>query len=307
MITGGNMKRFLLLAILLIPGVLLSQYERPGTTLGQSLRIGPNARACGMGEAYLSIAEDASALYYNPAGLSLLEGRDIFATHTPWFAGINYQFLGIAQEFPGWGTFGLSFATLYTDKMEVRTPLRPDGTGEYFYWIDYSLGFSYGRALTDKASIGVTAKFIRMESYGYSTQALCGDIGTLFLTGWMNTRFGMKISNFGPNLKFIEEASPLPTSFSFGASMQPMDNLIIGFVFDKPTDSRERASLGGEYKLLDMFMLRAGYKFGYDEETWSAGVGFEKEIGKICMKLDYSYSEFGYLIKAERLSLGVAF
>ncbi|MCK4420196.1 PorV/PorQ family protein [candidate division WOR-3 bacterium] len=301
------MKRYLFLTALLIPTILLSQYERHGTTLGLSLRIGPHAKACGMGEAYLSIADDASALYYNPAGLSLLEGSDIFATHIPWFIGINYEFVGIAHRFPRWGTIGFSFATLYTEKMKVTTPFHPDGTGEYFYWIDYSLGLSYARALTDKASLGITVKFIRLDCYGYYAQTLCGDIGTLFQTGWMNTRFGMKISNFGLKLKFIDETNPLPTSFAFGVSTQPLEELTIGLVISKPTDLTERGSIGGEYRLLDMFTIRAGYKFGFDEETWSAGVGFEKEMGKIHMKLDYAYSEFGYLGKGERFSLGVAF
>ena len=301
------MKRYLLFAILMIPGILFSQYERPGTTLGQSLRIGPHAGACGMAEAYLSIADDASALYYNPAGLSLIEGIDIIVTHISWFAGINYEFLGVAQRLQGWGTLGFSFTILHTDAMDVTTPLLPEGTGEKFYCTDYTMGLSFSRSLTDMASLGLTIRFIKMDWWTYSVQALCGDIGTLFITNLMNTRFGMKISNFGPNLEFITESSPLPTTFTFGVSTEPVENLTLGLVFDKPTDSKEKASLGVEYMILDMFAIRGGYKFGYDEESWSTGVGFEKEIGTIHLKLDYSYSEFGYLNKAERLSLGVSF
>lgn len=298
------MKRFLLL---FIPVLLFGGYERPGSTSGQFLKMGVSARAVGMGEAFIAVVDDASSVYYNPACLPLVARNDISLTHTRWFAGINHEFAGIAAPFRGIGTFGISFVFLYTDAIEITTPLQPDGTGETFYASNYALGVSYGRFLTDHTSLGLTARYIGLSLYHYNVSALSFDLGTLFRTDIKGFRFGMKISNFGPNLRFINEFYSLPMSFALGAAFEPIPGLTIASTMMKPTDDEDVMNAGFEYRLNRYLALRGGYKFGYDAETWSSGVGFSVPLGNTTVKLDYAYSNLGVLSGSHRMTMGFSF
>ncbi|HID93098.1 MAG TPA: PorV/PorQ family protein [bacterium (Candidatus Stahlbacteria)] len=305
------MRKAVLAIFVLVPCILYAQYERPGSTSGQFLKIGVSARAIGMGEAFTAVANDASSIFYNPAGLARIEVRDILLTHTKWFASINYDFAGIAHKLPRAGAVAIFFGTLYTDAMEVRTPLRPEGTGELFYATDYVAGISYARFLTDRAALGLNFKYIRLNLMDYAVDTWAADLGTFFQTGWRSARFGMRMANFGPHIKFITEPYSLPISFTLGVAMEIIEGgphtLTLGVMGIKPTDAAERASVGVEYWFQDMFALRGGYKIGYDAESWSFGVGFKTRMGKATAKIDYAYSEFGFLTQAHRISMGFAF
>ena len=67
----------------------------PGTTAANYLKIGVGARATAMGGAFTAIADDATALYWNPAGLSQIKGKQLSASYNSWFAGINQGYLSL--------------------------------------------------------------------------------------------------------------------------------------------------------------------------------------------------------------------
>jgi hypothetical protein len=115
------MKRTLIGMMVFLPALLYGQYNRPGSTDAQFLKIGVSARGTGMADAYLAAVEGAEATYYNCAALPWVPGRDVVFTHTSWFAGINHEFVAAAQNFEDIGSFGLSVTALYTDEMKVRT------------------------------------------------------------------------------------------------------------------------------------------------------------------------------------------
>ena len=117
------MKKILLIlplaAVLLLPSSGFGQ-AKVGTAGAQFLEIGVSARAMGMGEAFLGVADDASVLYYNPAGLSLLTQKEAMFTHIDYPAEINYEFAGLVFPAPQFaGTFGVSFYMLGMDDMPV--------------------------------------------------------------------------------------------------------------------------------------------------------------------------------------------
>jgi hypothetical protein len=66
-----------------------------------------------------------------------------------------------------------------------------------------------------------------------------------------------------------------------------------------PNDARERVNVGAEGGYKNMFFVRAGGKFDYDEESWSAGFGLRiPVIGGYKLTFDYAYSYFGRLTQA---------
>lgn len=303
---------WIIILLQLLSSVLFSSgYKRPGSTSAQFLKIGISARAIGMGEAYTAVAEGADAFFYNPAGLARIPSVDIYASHSTWFAGLNYESLGIAKNFGSKGAFCLSFTTLHSDEMKVRTPLKPDGTGETFYFGNYKIGFSAAKFLTNYAALGLSINYLNLSMWKYTVHSFSADLGVIFLTDFYGFRFGMSILNFGPDIKFISEEYALPINFLFGAAMEPINSdrhvLTIAFNTIKATDAEQKLRIGTEYCYNKLIALRGGYKFGLDEESWSVGGGLKLIIANYNLRIDYAYSDFGILGSRNLIALGLSF
>jgi len=306
------MYKKLIILFLLLPSVAIAQYERPGSTDAQFLKIGVNARAAGMGDAFIAVTNGAEATYYNAAAIARIEGTAVAFNHTNWFAGINHDFVAITQTFGRVGTFGISMTALYTDEMKVRTPLQPDGTGETFYASNYRFGLSYARYLTDRVTFGGSINYINMSLYSdFKADAVSIDIGILYVTNFRGFRFGMKIANFGSEVKYVNESYPLPTNFTFGLAMNAIQTddhkLLASFSAVKPNDGQPLGQVGTEWDYRNFFFLRAGYRLNHDIATYSFGAGMKMNINKNNFRFDYSYSDFALLGVAHRFGIGLMF
>ena len=305
----------LVLVLLCLPISVLGQ-SKVGTAGMVFLDIAPSARVAGMGGAFVAIANDASALYYNPAGVAWLNSKQFVATHTNYPADIKHDYLAYVHPIsPLMGVIGVSATVLWMDAMQVMSPTRAGAegnwTGEYFTYTDYMGQITYSKRLTEKFSTGVNLKVIRSFAEWEELITIAGDVGTLYDTQYKSLKIGMCISNFGPDMKYIRESFPLPMNFRVGISAvpyhEPPHRLIVDFEGSHPNHNEEQAMMGGEYSFSDLFFLRAGYKFNYDAETWSAGAGFKFKVSSIGLNLDYGYTDFGFLTQMHRVSLGMSF
>ena len=95
-----------------------------------------------MGGAFVSVVNDASALYWNVAGIANMERNEIMGIHTRWIAETSFDFAGLVIPIGNASALGLSFTSLNMDDMMVRTVEKPEGTGEYFSANDISIGIS---------------------------------------------------------------------------------------------------------------------------------------------------------------------
>jgi hypothetical protein len=302
----------LFLLLLLTPLFIFAQYERPGSTDAQFLKIGVSPRATGMAGAFISISDGAEATYYNPAALSRIKNMDFVFSHTEWFAGINHEFAAAVKNFGNWGAFGISAIALYTDEMKVRTPLQPEGTGETFYSGNYKFALSYSRFLTDRVTFGGSLNFIHMSLYSdFKADAISGDIAVLYVTDFRGFRFGMKIANFGSEIKYVNESYPQPTFFQFGLSMNVIQSedhiLLAGFTAAKPNDGKPLSQLGLEWGWNQLIFLRGGYELNHDIATYSFGGGLHWKVSSYQLSFDYSYSDYSLLGGTHRFGLGFAF
>lgn len=295
-----------LLLVVLFPAMVSAQYERPGSSTAQFLDIGVSPRAEAMAGSYVSVAEGAEGVYYNPAVLARGEGTDAALSYTQWFASINHNFFSVVHRFDELSV-ALSATVLQTDEMEVRTPLQPDGTGETFVSGCDRFGISLARAFTDHVSIGITGNFIRQYLFeSFAQNAYAGDIGLLYDTGTRNIKFGFMLSNFGSNVTFVNESYPMPTSFSFGLSMNALELPDHTFLFSvsakKPNDGKPLVMVGGEYNFENLFFVRAGW---HEDEvkTFDGGVGVRIVLSSYTLKVDYSYSAFRVLGGVHRFGL----
>jgi long-subunit fatty acid transport protein len=303
--------------VLLMPSLVFSQ-AKVGTTGVNFLELGVSARAMGMAEAFVASATDASAVYYNPAGLTYVYGRQAMFTHIDMPAGINYEFFGLAYptESVG-GVVGVGIYALNTGDI-LRTdyyyPYGIDQAGneQYFSAGDLAIGLSYGRFLTDKFSLGLTVKYIQENLETEKAVGWGADVGTCYNSGYRNFKIGMVISNFGPDMKFIEKEFPLPINFKFGGSIDMLESedhlMMVAAEGSHPSDNLEKYNIGLEYWFQDRFSLRVGQRFNYDSDGFTAGGGLMLPIGEeIDLSVDYAYQDFGFLEQVHRFSIAMAF
>ncbi len=316
------MKRIVLilpLAILLMYPAICFGQAKVGTAGAKFLQIGVSARAVGMGEAFLGVSDDASVLYYNPGALSLLTKKEAMFTHIAYPAGINYEFAGVAIPVPQIaGTIGASFYMLTMGDMPVTDYSAPAGTGETFTASDYAFGLSYSASLTDRFSIGITAKYISEFIEVEKATGWAMDLGTYYDTGFRNFKICMTIANFGPDMTFISESYPLPTDFRFGTSIDVVQSersrLTFAAQAQHPNDNLEKYGVGLEYWYNGTFALRLGKKFNqdyYDKSKVGGGMtfgaGVRLPLSSFNLNLDYAYQDLGFLDNVNRFSLGIKF
>ncbi|NIN01644.1 MAG: PorV/PorQ family protein [candidate division Zixibacteria bacterium] len=303
----------IVILFLLVSPELVWGQAKVGTAGAQFLELGVSARAIAMGEAFLSICDDASAVYYNPAGLSQLMERQAMFTHVSYPAEINYDFVALAYPAPRFGgVWGVGFTMLNAGDMpyfgDYEVGLSPTQT---FTAKDYALSLSYARSLTDRFNVGVTVKIIDEL---YDTERATGwavDVGTLYDTGFKGFKIGMMISNFGPDLTFIDESYPLPMNFRFGGVVDVIRRGDHSAVFavegSHPNDNMEKFNAGVEYWFREIFALRFGNYFEYDEGGISTGGGLKFNVSRAAMSVDYGYHDMGHLDNTHRFSVGIVF
>lgn len=300
-----------LLAILLLPGLLYGQ-AKVATAGAQFLEIGVSGRAIGMGEAFVAVANDASAMYYNPAGLTQLYDREVVLSHISYVADIRYDFAGLAYPlYRLGGVLGVGFYSLDAGDMDETTYEYFRGTGRIFGARSYAATLSYGRALTDRFSVGVTVKLVDEMLEDERATGWAADVGTSYDTGFRNFKIAMVITNFGPDMTFIQEGYPLPINFRFGGAINVLDGEQHKGVFaleaSHPSDNLEKYNAGFEYQYQDRYFLRLGQKFNYDEGSLSVGGGLRLPVNKMEMRLDYGFQDLGILEQAHRFTLGLKF
>ncbi len=339
-------KTFILFLILCLaaPGVKdLNAQIKVGTTAAQFLKIGVGCRAEAMGGAFVATADDASALYWNPAGICRIQNNEAFFMHAEWLAQTKFDYVGAIFGIGDYAKVGLSLTSLSMDDEKVRTVFEPNGTGEYFQAGDFAMALTFGRNLTDRFSFGITMKYIQQKIWKTTSSAFAFDVGTLFDTQLKGLRIGMSMSNFGSkmqmtgdNLLMFVDLDPtvpgetdrvkanlqtekwdMPLNFRLGLAYDIISNnyhyLAAELDAVHPNDLDEYLNIGAEYGFLYSFpvFIRGGYhKLGASENQggFAFGAGTKVKIGTyVELKLDYSYTDWGILDEVQRFSLGICF
>ena len=178
-------------------GQITGSVSNVGTTAASFLDIGVGARSISMGGAFVALADDPTALYWNPAGTVNIDKPTAHFFHSPWLADIRFNHSALVMPFGSSGTFSFFITSVTMDEMKVRTIKIPEGTGEYFSVSNVALAGSYARRLTDRFSFGLNVKYIQEKIWHMNAGGLAVDLGSLFITKNSGLRIGMSISNFG--------------------------------------------------------------------------------------------------------------
>ena len=203
------------------------------------LMISPGARASGMGEAFVALADDATAVFWNPAGLAFQEGRELTLMHANWLpqfgSDLFYEFGAYRQSFEGIGTVGLNITYLNLGKQIITGEDSPEPLGEFSSY-EFAVSGTYGTKLAENWAVGLGLRYIRsaLSSVGAGAEkgdgkanAFSFDVSTLYKVPFMTRlSFGMNLSNMGPKITYIDaaQADPLPTNLKIGLAYRIVDD-----------------------------------------------------------------------------------
>lgn len=317
------------------------KYAQAGMTF---LQLNVGARTAAMGGTYVGNVGNVTAMFANPAGLATMEGFNVSANQTNWIADIKQYGVGAAYHLGNLGTVGVNIVSMdYGDFKETVPALDSDPAADQnrgyismgtFRVNEYAVGLSYARQISTQFSVGGNLKYARQdlpnteifdELRGEPTTAENSianwviDFGTLYYPGFRDLRFGMSLRNFSKQNDFYNQRFELPLTFDFGVAMDLLQlmpsaaggdrtsQLTLAADWLHPRDFGERLNVGLEYAFNDLLFLRGGYKFNYDSEGLTAGLGVNVNAGGLGLKADYAYGAAGEFFGAvHRLSLGVA-
>ncbi len=302
-------RKFFLSAILLLPIVACASDDNAGTSGAQFLKIGAGSRPTAMGDSFVGVADDVNAVYYNPAGLGFLDRTEFTAMHTQYFQGLNYDYGAFVHPLHA-GAFGLSAATLATDAL-TRRAADESNTGSFTNQ-DAAYAFSYGRPLTERFSVGATARWIRENIDTASAQTWSADLGLLKRFDQSPLSLGLAIRHMGKKITFNDEADPLPLTVDAGVGMDFLRHKLLvsadirhvrdtGFQYGAGTEWRE--TLRGNFR----YAVRAGYNTATTDVESASGLALGAGIGYRLFDLDFAWVPFGILGNTFRYTAHVKF
>ena len=288
--------------------------DKVGSSAFKFLNIQTDAHGAALG-GLAAQASGANALFWNPAGIAGSEGMGVSAGMTQWLVETQVMNAGFVMPMMG-GTIGLSVVSVnYGEIMKSGWA----GTTEFvfepnqgsFTPTDMSLQASYGRSLSDKFSLGGTAKMISQSIDDVSISGLAFDIGTQFNTGYRGISMGAVVSNFGPDVdsQAPEDASyeefpgmSLPMTFSFGVVGEAIPGLNAGLNVLKQADMAQEFIFNGEYSVAGLASLRFSYNISNPQQPMSFGAG----LGMAGITANFAITTTQYFDNVMRFGIGYA-
>ncbi len=288
--------------------------DKVGSSAFKFLNIQTDAHGAALG-GLAAQASGANALFWNPAGIAGSEGMGVSAGMTQWLVETQVMNAGFVMPMMG-GAVGLSLVSInYGEIMESGWA----GTTEFvfepkqgsFTPTDLSLQASYGRSLSDKFSLGGTAKMISQSIADVTISGFAFDIGTQFNTGYRGISMGAVVSNFGPDVdsQAPDDASyeefpgmSLPMTFSFGVVGEAIAGLNAGLNVLKQADMAQEFIFNGEYSVAGLASLRFSYNISNPQQPMSFGAG----LGMAGITANFAITTTQYFDNVMRFGIGYA-
>jgi hypothetical protein len=280
---------FIIIILLAYMGVAANTNK--GKTGLSFLKIGIDARAIGMGEAYTALANDASATYWNPAGMLGTQRSSVILNHNEWIQDIRGEFAAISfvGEKSAWG---LHLRSFYIGGIEIRdipTEEPLDESSAYYL----STGISYAHRLHSRIDIGLSIKYLYEKIFVATASGFAIDLGLIYRVPFPNIQLGFSILNLGKMNNLQNEASILPQVNRFGLAYNiPLKSEATDWLWSadlvKPSQENVRLHIGTEVLLWSQLAIRGGYYVGYEARDFSAGLGFLRSS----IRLDYGLTPF---------------
>ena len=285
----------------------LALASSPGTTTGDLLKVPLGTRAIGMGEAYSALADDSSALYWNPAGMAFVTQKEASFMHTSLLESVHLEQLSFVAPGDSYA-FGTNVSYLgYGDIAGYDNAGVPTSNVNAY---SYFLNGGIARRITDSLSLGLSAGLLHETLDQDAANTFAVNAGSLYELSahpfGAHYNLGLSVQNLGPGLKFVSERDPLPRKINFGIAALGLKEKPINLTADVtvPNDNSPYVSLGSEYWFHEIVALRLGYS-GANNEGKGLRVGLGLKYADFLF--DYAYGGFGDFGATQRVSLSMRF
>ncbi len=268
-----------------------------GTSAAPELLIPVGSRGTSLSGSMISSISGIDAMYWNPAGLSLMNSRtEVLASHMKYIADININYVAGAVDLGGLGVIGASLKSLSFGDELVTTLQSPMGTGEVWSPTYLTTSVSFARKMSDKILFGATVKVIYEQITTVSSTGFAFDFGLQYLAGKSGIKFGVALKNFGPSMTFDGSgldafyepggtpsgSTPeprritlqdfaLPTTLELGISYDvpigKKNSVQFSTTFQNNNFSSDEYRVGLEYNYSNYLFLRGAYAFTPDYKT----------------------------------------
>lgn len=297
---------FSLGTLVFLPG--FGHADGEGTAAAGFLKLGVGARAVALGEAYTAMADEATALYWNPGALRRVPKRSATLMHAAYVDSSSFDYGAYAQRV-GPGAIGVGVQYLSAGKITQRDTSGVETGDATPNDVAVSVGYAHP---VGNWSAGIAAKVVRSQIVD-SAQTVAGDVG-LLSPGFLNerVRLAFTASHVGGKLKFDQKADKLPAVYKVGSAWRLFKPLTLGLDVAMPEDNDTYVAAGLEYgqPLGKSFstVLRAGYNSRTSGDLdGMSGVSFGMGFGFTRMSVDYGFLPVGSLGAAHRISVSYGF
>jgi hypothetical protein len=318
-----------------------AQMKKVAQTGMTYLAISLGARESAMGNASVASVRGIQAIFYNPAILAESEGFGLALNSVTWLADTKLYGIGAMYGLGRYGAFGFDLVYMDYGKIvgtqRVDKSIDPDGfivTGDLKVE-DYAIGLAYAYPVNDRFSFGVKVKLVHEDlgnatfykghaeyddgissTEDFSLNHWGFDFGGFYETGYKDLALAVAFQNYSGDMKYWAEEFQMPLVLRMGMCMDiaklfmaENKEIELNTAVDvlHPIDYTERVHVGTELVYMKMFAVRAGYKFNYDVENYSLGVGVKFDFEGYKGSFDYAYTNAEFFDNVNRLTLNFAF
>ncbi len=301
-----NSSEFMAITNLLVLTTVGLLHAQPSSLLQPLDDTGGSARAAAMGSAFVAVADDSSALLWNPAGLGKLQTGQLALHHNSWLVDTLQESFTVGIPMGDAGGIGVMATFLDYGTFQGRDPngaITPNYNANKW---GFMLG--WGKEWAPGFSAGLALRGGFQSALGNSYSLWSGDVGFLYSPD-PQLRFGAALVNFGGNQSGGWVASAIRAGVSYKPEWKGPHGLLFSLDGTVEPQGVNRVGLGVEYSFQSKYFLRAGYQVyeqnneiqGLQGLTAGAGIqwnGFE---------LDYAFLPYGDLGTSHRVSLSYMF
>jgi len=240
------------------------------------LKFGFGARNIAMADAGTAASNDLTALFYNPAKLTMNDKSEIIIMHNQWIQAVRSEMLGV-KSFVFGIPFALGFNVTNVSDIEIRTKAgEPESTFDANYFFS-SISTAFN--LSNEISAGITGKYLYEGLLSDEATGFGVDLGVNYLTPIENLSASAVVKNLGSMNKLKNDKTKLPSEFRIGGAYnfdlgENKFDVISVLELQKYLETDDiHFNIGGEVFYDKLIALRFGYQTGYESRGFTNGLG----------------------------------